>query len=561
LENVKNDSGVEAERVERATVVDEVREHVDLVSEVALEVAESTERATFPRSEYERLCDQLVPYAECYGHVPSDYSEGSVEFVETGRQPGRCHDCDGGGTTVCSSCGGRGTTACVHCGGSGTRRQDCPDCSGSGYDVDGWSCTTCDGSGEVEGACDSLGCDRGRQECGSCRGGGRRQCSSCGGEGAVVTALHGVLEFTRTRTVETAATAFQTDTFELTESDGTVVDRSAEGPDDRAGEESGDTSRVWRRRTEQRSIPCMSVAYEVDGESYTAGWVDREVRLGEYPPSEAAVRERIERTVADGRFEYDRRPAGGTTSLLVEDVTRTAKTILWVLGGVVAVSVVLGAVDVVLGPVVAPVTGVLLVVAVLGVSVYVTARLHGRDEQPVSGRTPADVAGPAVASVAAVAVAATGQVSLMLAGALAGFAAALWGVSVARRLRSVADEAAFVTDQRRTVLEEALDDPERVVDRHDLGGLIPGPAGETERRAARAASVVGIGCVGLASLYTLGTLGLEAVGFPASAGGPVAAGAVLALPAVLTAVSVGALVVVPSWRDPASTSPPATDAP
>ena len=549
IDTLKNDPSVETDRLAEATVVDEVEEHVDFVSEVTLTVTERAERATFPRSEYSQLCRQRVPYGECYDHAPGDFSEATVEFVEVGRQPEGCGDCGGSGKTVCSSCGGRGTTRCIECGGTGTR--DCSDCSGTGmgWDDDG-PCMTCSGSGDVP--CDAFDCDGGQAECRACGGGGETQCSLCSGEGAVVTAVHGALEFARTRTTETVATAFETDMFELDESDGTLVDRSREEPDDRVGEGAGDTSRVWRRVTEQRSVPCVSVTYECDGETYTAGWVDGDVRRGRYPPSETAVREQIGDAVDGGYFAYDSAPDDGVMGLVVADIVTTGKTLLWIFGGLLAVSAGFGLAGWVFGSVLqvgsigSAATGALSLVAVLGTALYLTARLHGRAAESTPGRSMAAIASPALVSLVAVALLAAGQVPLLAGGSLFGFAAALWGVSVARHLRSVADEASFLTHQRRTFLDETLASPPRVVDRHDLSELIPDPQTETERRADRAAAVAGIGCVGLAGVHAVGAL-LLSLAISESASGstpPVVVIGVLALPAALILVSLGALATV-----------------
>jgi hypothetical protein len=158
----------------------------------------------------------------------------------------------------------------------------------------------------------------------------------------------------------------------------------------------------------------------------------------------------------------------------------------------------------------------------------------------------AAIASPALVSLVAVALLAAGQVPLLAGGSLFGFAASLWGVSVARHLRSIADEASFLTHQHRALFDETLDYPRRVVDRHDLSDLIPDPQMETERRADRAAAVVGIGCVGLAGVHAVGALLLSfAISESASGSTPPAVViGVLALPAALILVSLGAFATI-----------------
>ena len=553
LDTLGDDALVETERVERATVGEQVAERVDLVAETVLEVTERGERAAFPESEYGRLCGQRVPYAECYNYAPEGFSEAVVEFVETGCRPQRCGDCEGDGTTVCSSCGGQGTKSCTRCGGFG--KQECSDCGGSGQvtDIDGWleTCSTCGGNGKV--TCDAIGCSGGRKDCGGCHGRGRQQCSLCSGEGTVVVAVHGTLEFTETRTVEMSSSSFETDLFELDGSDGELLDRSREEPTDRIGEGSEDPTRVWRRVTERRSIPCVSVTYTCDGETYTAGWVDGDVRRGEYPPSEVAVREQIEDAVEDDRFTYDSSPDDGVTGLVVDDAVTTGKTLLWVFAGLLAVSAVFAGVEWVLGsglpdgPISSTITGVVSSAAILGISLYVTTRRHRRRTDSISGRSLSALAAPVLAVVVAVGLLATGRVSLSVGGALLGLAVTLWGVSVARHLRDIAEEATVIDDRRRTFLEETLTYPRGVVDRHDVGDLLPDPQGRTERRAERAGTVVGVGCVGLASLYTVGTLVLSLLASegatPASVEPLVVAG-FLAPPTVLILIGGGALFTI-----------------
>lgn len=555
IESLRDDTAVETERLERATVVNRVAERVDFVSEVTLEVIERTERATFPESEYGQLCRQRVPYSECYEYAPEDFSEEIIEFIEIGCQAQRCGDCDGDGTTVCSSCGGRGTKQCFECRGTGT--QECPDCLGTGWeegwddDDEGGPCWTCSGNGEV--ACDAFGCDDGQQDCESCYREGTQQCSMCNGEGAVVTAVYGAIEFSKTRTIETAATAFETDLFELDESDGALVNRSCEEPADRIGKAGNDASRIWRRLTEQRSIPCVSVTYDCDGETYTAGWVDGEVRRGEYPPSEIAVREQIERAVDDNQFTYDNSPDDGTTGLLITDMVTTVKILLWMFGGVFILSAGINVINWLLGSAL-PVGSVgstaadaLSLITVLGTSLYITARFHERTMESIPGRRVAAMAGPTLVSVAAMSLLATEQVSLLVGGSIFGFAATLWGVSTARHLESIAEEAAFASNRRQMFLTETLDFPPQVVDRHDMRDLLPDPQTQTERRAKLAASIVGIGCVGLASLYTVVVLFLSLLGLEEIATMPVGPGVaigVLALPTAVTLLSVGAVFIV-----------------
>jgi hypothetical protein len=369
----------------------------------------------------------------------------------------------------------------------------------------------------------------------------------------VVVAVYGALEFTKTRTVETAATAFETDLFELDESDGSLIDRSREEPTDRIGKAGGNNTRVWRRVTEQRSIPCVSVTYDCGGETYTAGWVDGAVRRGEYPPSETVVREQIEHAIDDNQFMYDSSPDDGTTSLVIADVVTTAKTILWLFSGILAVSAGASVIDWLFGSTLpdisvgSTVTSALTVIAILGTSLYITARRHRRATESTAGRSLSAIAAPALASIVIAALLVTGQVSLLVGGTLLGFAATLWGVAVARHLQSIAEEAAFVSDRRDTFLTKTLDYPPKVVNRHDLGDLLPAPQAQTERRTERAATVVGIGCVGLAGLYTTGKFMLSLLGLGESttmSAEPTIAVGFLALPTALILLSGGALFIL-----------------
>ena len=128
---------------------------------------------------------------------------------------GECDECGGSGEERCGKCGGSGKDTCSRCGGNGLEK--CPNCGGRGYIEeehlrncrwchgrgvrDGYSCGSCDGSGQQEytvkltcptcGGDGEITCKRciGKGvlgECHSCHGSGKVKCYTCGGSGKCV---------------------------------------------------------------------------------------------------------------------------------------------------------------------------------------------------------------------------------------------------------------------------------------------------------------------------------------------------------------------------------------
>lgn len=272
-----------------------------------LSVEQTSEERTVRRSEYDEATDERVGKAERYEHAPSDFSEKTIEYVQTGVSPHTCENCDGHGEVTCNKCRGRELIDCPNCGGDGI--QDCEECGGSKE----LTCANCGGSGEIDAgpsdsdrtatctACNgsgSVGCSRcnssgthrctkcgGERQisCPKCSGSGTLVCGTCKGDGEMVTAEFGRLEFEHSvrRTGDTAMVP-GSEVAQASNGRKLASNLVADG-----GPRRRDGESAYRKRITRYEIPAMRVDYSFgddEHELYVTG-SDANVEVDSYPKS------------------------------------------------------------------------------------------------------------------------------------------------------------------------------------------------------------------------------------------------------------------------------------